>query len=90
MRLYNDQNVNQFQKILELKGLKRAEQLVVIDMFQKKLGIQIAPINTSNSSQISTISAKTTVVTNPPEPEKVKPVEGKRMSNLFHLGKRTQ
>ena len=40
MRLYTEQNVHQLQKILELKGLKRAEQLVVIDIFQKKIGMR--------------------------------------------------
>ncbi len=98
MRMYTDQNVNQLQKILELKGLRRAEQLVVIDAFQKKIGFQIAPINTSNSSQISTISAvarkekdtKPSVTTGQPLPDLAKTnKEANRMSILFQLGKRT-
>jgi hypothetical protein len=90
MRMYSDQNVSQLQKILELKGLRRAEQLVVIDLFQKKIGILVAPINTSNSSQISTISVapRNDVKDSTTITSSIKNVEAKRISNLFNLGKR--
>ena len=103
LRLYTDQNLGQLQKILELKGLKRAEQVVVIDLFQKKIGTQIVPLeSSSNTSQLPNNSSKSRIVKDkdsavsmpymqPPQEtdkEKTKFQEGKRLSTLFSLGKR--
>ena len=102
LRLYTDQNLGQLQKILELKGLKRAEQVVVIDLFQKKIGTQIVPLESSNTSQLPNNSSKSRIVKDkdsavsmpsmqPPQEtdkEKTKFQEGKRLSTLFSLGKR--
>jgi hypothetical protein len=97
MRMYSEQNVTQLQKILELKGLRRAEQLAVIDVFQKKIGILVSPINASNSSQTSTISvpprndvkdSTTSSSLKHIDTGKANKAESKRISNLFSLGKR--
>ncbi|KAI8819643.1 Vps53-like protein [Fimicolochytrium jonesii] len=38
MLLFNDTSVSNFQKVLELKGLKRAEHQTVVDAFQRRAG----------------------------------------------------
>ncbi|RKO92694.1 hypothetical protein BDK51DRAFT_30825 [Blyttiomyces helicus] len=37
MLLFNDPSVSNFQKVVELKGLKRAEEKILIDAFQRRL-----------------------------------------------------
>ncbi|KAJ3236735.1 Vacuolar protein sorting-associated protein 53 [Chytriomyces hyalinus] len=40
--LFPEGDVNAFQKILDLKGLKRAEQLPVIEAYQQRIGTATA------------------------------------------------